>query len=227
MALRDPLQTFGSLDSAPQSGLWTRRPETSSQSELFPAGGAPVGSALSVVGVLVVVGRVEWRVLGDLHFVPGDLFMLLGVSCWALYSWLLARPPASMKAPLRPAWDWAQFLFVQVLFGIGWALLGAGAEQAVAPQPTTWSPWIVALILYVAIGPLILAFRCWGIGVAQAGPTMAAFFSNLSPLFAAGLSMLLMGEAPQLPRGGLCAGAGRHRGVVAALRHAVQALVVI
>jgi len=50
----------------------------------------------------------------------------------------------------------------------------------------------------VAIGPSIIAFRCWGIGVAQAGPTMAAFFSNLSPLFAALLSALLVGEAPQL-----------------------------
>jgi len=28
---RDPLLTFGSLDSAPQSGLWARQPETSTR----------------------------------------------------------------------------------------------------------------------------------------------------------------------------------------------------
>lgn len=156
------------------------------------------GSALSLLGVLVVIGRGDWRVLAEVRFVSGDLLMLLAVSLWAYYSWLLARPPAAMKPPLRPAWDWAQFLFVQVLFGIGWSLLGAGVEQAVTPQPIVWSPWVVALLLYVAIGPSIIAFRCWGIGVAQAGPTMAAFFSNLSPLFAALLSALLVGEAPQL-----------------------------
>ena len=155
------------------------------------------GSALSLLGVLVVIGRGDWRVLADVRFVSGDLLMLLAVSLWAYYSWLLARPPAAMKPPLRPAWDWARFLFVQVLFGIGWSLLGAAVEQAVTPQPIVWSPWVVALLLYVAVGPSIIAFRCWGIGVAQAGPTMAAFFSNLSPLFAAGLSMLLVGEAPQ------------------------------
>lgn len=156
------------------------------------------GSVLSLLGVLVVVGRGDWRVLADVRLVAGDLLMLLAVSLWAYYSWLLARPPASMRPPLRPDWDWAQFLFVQVLFGIGWSGLAAGVEQAMAPQPIAWSPWVVALILYVAIGPSIVAFRCWGIGVAQAGPTMAAFFSNLSPLFAAVLSVLLVGEAPHL-----------------------------
>jgi drug/metabolite transporter (DMT)-like permease len=123
--------------------------------------------------------------------------MLLGVCLWSLYSWLLARPPASMRAPQRPGWDWAQFLLLQVLFGVGWSLLAAGVEQAVAPQPIVWSPWVAALLLYVAIGPSVIAFRCWGIGVAEAGPTLAAFFSNLSPLFAAALSALLVGEAPQ------------------------------
>jgi drug/metabolite transporter (DMT)-like permease len=59
----------------------------------------------------------------------------------------------------------------------------------------------VALQLYVAIGPSIIAFRCRGIGVAQAGPTTAAFFSNLSPWFAALLSALLVGDAPQLHHG--------------------------
>jgi len=159
------------------------------------------GSVLSLLGVLVVVGRGDWQVLTGVRFVAGDLLMLLAVSLWAYYSWLLARPPASMKAPRRPAWDWAQFLFVQVLFGIGWSLLAAGVEQVAAPQPIVWSPWILALFLYVAVGPSIIAFRCWGIGVAQAGPTMAAFFSNLSPLFAAVLSVLLVGEAPHLYHG--------------------------
>jgi drug/metabolite transporter (DMT)-like permease len=140
-------------------------------------------------------------VLAEVRFVIGDLQMLLAVCLWALYSWLLARPPALMRAPLRPDWDWAQFLLLQVLFGMGWALLAAGAEQVAAPQPIDWSPWVLLLLLYVAVGPSVIAFRCWGIGVARAGPTMAAFFSNLSPLFAAALSVLLLGEAPHLYHG--------------------------
>jgi drug/metabolite transporter (DMT)-like permease len=49
----------------------------------------------------------------------------------------------------------------------------------------------------VAIGPSLLAYRCWGAGVGRVGPTIAGFFSNLTPLFAAVLSATLLGEMPK------------------------------
>jgi drug/metabolite transporter (DMT)-like permease len=49
----------------------------------------------------------------------------------------------------------------------------------------------------VAIGPSIVAFRCWGIGVAEGGPALAAIFANVTPLIAALLSALVLGEMPQ------------------------------
>jgi drug/metabolite transporter (DMT)-like permease len=48
----------------------------------------------------------------------------------------------------------------------------------------------------VAIGPAIIAMRCWGAGVQRAGPTLGAFFINLTPLFAALLSSAFLGETP-------------------------------
>ena len=54
-----------------------------------------------------------------------------------------------------------------------------------------------AALLYVSLGASIVAYRCWGLGVAQGGPALAAFFNNLTPLFAAVLSALLLGETPQ------------------------------
>jgi drug/metabolite transporter (DMT)-like permease len=54
----------------------------------------------------------------------------------------------------------------------------------------------VAALLYVSLGASILAYRCWGLGVAEGGPALAAFFNNLTPLFAAVLSALLLGEMP-------------------------------
>jgi drug/metabolite transporter (DMT)-like permease len=56
---------------------------------------------------------------------------------------------------------------------------------------------VLAALAFVAIGPSLIAYRCWGLGVAQAGPTLAAFFVNLSPLFTALLSATLLGERPQ------------------------------
>lgn len=152
---------------------------------------------LSLAGVLVVVGRGDAAVLARVQLVPGDWLMLLAVSCWSLYSWLLARPPASMRAPQRPHWNWAEFLLVQVLFGVCFAAASAGVEQLVAPQALRWSAWVVAALVYVALGPSLLAYWCWGVGVARAGPAMAGFFANLTPLFAAVFSAVLLGEHPQ------------------------------
>jgi drug/metabolite transporter (DMT)-like permease len=116
-----------------------------------------------------------------------------------VYSWLLVRPPPSMRAPRRPDWDWASFLFVQVLFGL---ITAGGATLAEAAWTThaaiDWTdPKVLAALAFVAIGPSLLAYRSWSLGVAEAGPTTAAFFVNLSPLFAAVLSAWLLGEWPK------------------------------
>lgn len=160
-----------------------------------------LGCVLSLAGVLVVVSRGDLHQLLRVHLVRGDALMLLAVVCWSLYSWTLARPAASMRAPQRPDWNWAEFLLVQVLFGGFFAALAAQAEQWIAPQPIVWSTGVVAALLYVAIGPSILAYWCWGIGVARAGPAVAGFFNNLTPLFAAALSVLMLGEVPQAYHG--------------------------
>ena len=156
------------------------------------------GAALGLVGVLLVIGRGSWQTLIEVRFVPGDLFILLAIIGWAFYSWLLARPPAHMQGAQRPDWDWAGFLLVQTLFGLGAAgLFALGEQTLLAPAPVQWSWGVVAALLYVSLGASILAYRCWGLGVASGGPALAAFFNNLTPLFAAVLSALVLGEAPQ------------------------------
>jgi drug/metabolite transporter (DMT)-like permease len=53
-------------------------------------------------------------------------------------------------------------------------------------------------LIYVALGPAILAYRCWGLGVQRVGPNIAGFFSNLTPLFAAIFSSLALGDTPKI-----------------------------
>lgn len=155
------------------------------------------GAALGLAGVLVVIGRGSFDTLLLVRFVPGDGYILLAVIGWAVYSWLLARPPAHMRGDARPPWNWAGLLGVQVLFGLAAAGLFTAGEQALGAAPIRWSGGVVAALLYVSLGASILAYRCWGLGVAEGGPALAAFFNNLTPLFAAVLSALLLGEAPR------------------------------
>lgn len=154
------------------------------------------GAVLSLAGVALVISRGSLETLRNVTLVPGDLLMLLAIALWSVYSWMLARPPASMRGDERPAWNWAEFLLVQVLFGTAWATLGAGVEAQVSPAAIIWSPGVVAALVYVAVGPSLIAYRAWGLGVATVGPAIAAFFSNLTPVFAGVLSAALLGEAP-------------------------------
>jgi len=144
--------------------------------------------------VVLVLSRGQWQVLAQLHFVPGDGYILLATLAWTLYSWMLARPaePAELRS------DWAGFLMGQVFFGLGWSALFAAGEWAFTPAQVQWSWPVAAAIGFIAVGPAVLAYRCWGAGIQRVGPQVAGFFANLTPLFAALLSTLFLGEAPQV-----------------------------
>ena len=162
-----------------------------------PTGRQLAGAALGLAGVLTVIGRGSLQSLLAVHFVPGDLYILVAIIGWAFYSWLLVRPPAHMQGSARPDWNWAGFLLVQSLFGVAAASLFTAGEQWMGAAPIQWSWGVAAALLYVALGPSILAYRCWGLGVAEGGPALAAFFNNLTPLFAALLSTLVLGDSPK------------------------------
>ncbi|ABM38531.1 DMT family transporter [Polaromonas naphthalenivorans] len=152
------------------------------------------GALLSIAGVLVVLSRGRWELLVQVRLVPGDLYVLLATLAWAFYSWLLSQP----KEPPELRRDWAAFLMAQIVFGLGWSGLFAGGEWALADQHISWGWPLATALLYIAVGPAVMAYRCWGMGVQRVGPAIAGFFSNLTPLFAALLSAAFLGELPHL-----------------------------
>ena len=155
------------------------------------------GALLSIAGVLVVLSRGEWALLAQVRLVAGDVYVLLATLAWAFYSWLLSRPGAASE--LRQ--DWAAFLMAQIVFGLGWSALFTAGEWALTDAHIRWGWPLVAALLYIAVGPAVIAYRCWGAGVQRVGPAVAGFFSNLTPLFAALLSVAFLGELPHLYHG--------------------------
>ncbi len=156
-----------------------------------------LGALLSIAGVLAVLSRGQWSQLAQIRLVPGDAYVLLATLAWAFYSWMLSQP----KDPPEIRNDWAAFLMAQMVFGLGWSGLFAAGEWALTDARIVWGWPLAAALLYVAIGPAILAYRCWGVGVQRVGPNIAGFFSNLTPLFAALMSAAFLGELPQLYHG--------------------------
>lgn len=156
-----------------------------------------LGAILSIAGVLVVLARGEWALLLAVRLVPGDVYVLLATAAWAVYSWLLVRPgdPPAIRA------DWAAFLMAQIVFGLGWSGLFSAGEWALTDARIQWGWPLAAALLFIAVGPAIIAYRCWGLGVQRAGPSVAGFFANLTPLFAAVMSAAFLRELPQLYHG--------------------------
>lgn len=152
------------------------------------------GAVLSIAGVLLVLSRGDVHQLLSMRLVPGDVYMIIATIVWSIYSWLLVRG----KDPETIRSNWAGFLLAQVTYGVMWSGAFAATEWAVTDAQIHWSMPLVAALLYVAVGPAVVAFRCWGSGVQRAGPSIASFFNNLTPLFAALMSSAFLGELPHL-----------------------------
>ena len=152
------------------------------------------GAVLSIGGVLIVLSRGDAAVLMQMRLVPGDFYVLLATASWAGYSWMLARPtePPSIRQ------DWTAFLLAQVFFGLLWSGLFVAGEWAWTPARIQLSWPVVAALVYISLGPALLAYRAWSAGIERAGPAVASFFSNLTPLFAALMSTIFLGEWPSL-----------------------------
>lgn len=152
-----------------------------------------LGALLSISGVMLVLSRGQLEVLLHVRLVVGDLYILLASGAWAYYSWMLAHPTTEPPDIRR---DWSAFLLAQIAFGLLWSGLFAGGEWAAGLGRLNLSWPLLGALLFIAIGPALLAYRAWGAGVGAAGPSVAGFFINLTPLFTAILSSTFLGEVP-------------------------------
>lgn len=153
-----------------------------------------IGAVVSLLGVSVVLTRGDLSTLLSMQMVIGDLLIMLATFLWATYSWMLSRPGSSSERE----WPWAGFLSAQIVIGLMWTGIFEGFEIASGHAYLDLNLWTGSLILFIAIGPSLIAYRCWGQGVNRAGPTVAAFFANFIPLFTALFSAAILGEPPGL-----------------------------
>ena len=147
------------------------------------------GAALSMAGVVLVMARGDPANLAQLAFVPGDLIMLVANLAWTLYTWLLRRH--------RPDLPFAPLLLVQMAIGVAAIAPFAALEAALSPARIQWSGGAVAAMVYMAVAPSLAAYWCWDLGIRRVGAVIPVYFANLTPVFAAALSMWLLDDAPR------------------------------
>ncbi|MNY61076.1 EamA-like transporter family protein [compost metagenome] len=88
-------------------------------------------------------------------------------------------------------------LFAQIVTGVLASAPGTAWELMTLDQPLQWSGKVAAILLYVATIPSLLAYFAWDRAIARAGAQLPVFFITLTPVFAALLSTLLLGDWPR------------------------------
>ena len=145
-----------------------------------------LGVAVAFLGVMIIVSRGDMAMLLGLRLHRGDLFVLAGVLCWAVYTACPHMRPSEV-APLS---------FVGATVGIGTMMIlpfylwemSRGAAMLITPP-------VMAGIFYLALFPSILAYIFWNHAVGQVGANTAGFFIYLMPVFGAFLSFVFLGES--------------------------------
>lgn len=143
-----------------------------------------VGIAISLLGVLVIVSRLDPAVVTGLAFNIGDVIIVVNMGLWGIYS-------ASLR--LRPQIDGLTFMFLFALIS-GIAMLPLFAWEITTGyvlQPTLLT---VSSIIYVTLFSTLGAFLCWTRGVELIGPNRAGVFLHLVPIYSALLTGVLLGE---------------------------------
>lgn len=143
------------------------------------------GIILSLIGVLWIISRGDLSTIISFSFNKGELWMLLAVATWAIYSILVKK-----YGGIFP--QYGSFLLT-IIIGIILLIPFAGYEY-MGSATYTFNWFSILGVLYIGIFASIVAFLCWNKAVIHIGPGKAAPFLNLIPVFATIFAILFLHE---------------------------------
>jgi len=146
-----------------------------------------VGVGVSLLGVVTLIARGSLDTLLALELNTGDLWMLVAVLTWSIYTVGLQWRPKGV----HPMLQLAAFVFVGLL-----VMAPMYAWELSSGRSVVLHAGSVAGILYAGVIAAFLGFVCFNAGVIAVGPSVGSLFIHLQPVFAAILSTLLLGESP-------------------------------
>lgn len=132
-----------------------------------------LGIVISFVGVIFLITKGSWEILTNFKFNPGDILFFTCQIVWAAYSIIGLRVMKHLSAIAVTAWSGLLGSIEVALFALFTNQLGY-----VNLDISGWSSFVF-VVLCGGVGSMLF----WNIGVKNAGPSMAAIFSNLTPIF--------------------------------------------
>ena len=148
-----------------------------------------LGLFLSILGIGAIISNGDVQKIVSLNFNKGDVWMLVCVITWALYSTLLKKNKFSFS----------QFTLIQLMVTAGLIFLIPQLfyEKSIGLE-INFNKVFFIILFYVVAFPAIAAYYCWQKGVQIIGPNRASMFIQLMPLFSAVMAIIIFKEKFEL-----------------------------
>jgi len=144
-----------------------------------------LGVIFSLLGVAVIVTKADLGKLLNLNFNKGDLWMVVAMFSWAMYSALLRKKKFELS----------QISLLQTIISAGLILLLPAylIEMVLGYRLNIHLPFILTLS-YVVLFPGLASFFFWIKGISIIGSNRAGIFLHLMPIFSTIMAILIFKE---------------------------------
>ncbi len=143
------------------------------------------GVIFSLLGVVVIIAKADLDILLNLNFNKGDLWMVVAMFSWAIYSALLRKKKFELS----------QLSLLQTIISAGLIFLLPTylIELALGYKVSMHLPFVLTLT-YVVIFPGLASFIFWIKGISIIGSNRSGIFLHLMPIFSTILAIIIFKE---------------------------------
>ena len=144
-----------------------------------------LGVIFSLCGVVVIITKANLTILLNLNFNKGDLWMVVAMFSWALYSALLRKKKLELS----------QLSLLQTIISAGLVFLLPAylIELSLGYRANIHLPFILTLT-YVVLFPGLASFILWIKGISIIGSNRAGIFLHLIPIFSTIFAIIIFKE---------------------------------
>jgi len=143
------------------------------------------GLLISVLGILAIITRLDVNILLSLNFNKGDIFMIVAIIAWGIYSAYLRRRTLDISL--------LSLVHIVCTFGLIF-LLPLFLIDVLQGKTIEISNNLFYILVYIAIFPSIGSYYCWAGAVAIIGANRAGIFLSLIPFFSTIMAIIFFNE---------------------------------
>ncbi|MEE8056964.1 MAG: DMT family transporter [Pseudomonadales bacterium] len=144
-----------------------------------------LGIICGIVGVVVMIAKADWQVLAELDFTSGDFIAMLAMCGFSLYAINIRKIPLALNTSEKLFW----VAFIGSIFLLPFYIAESILYKTVPLNVTT-----ITVVMTLALLISIIGNALWNAGNFIVGPSKAAAFINLIPVFGAVLAISFLGE---------------------------------